>query len=271
MENKTVNAATSPGLANKMVQEAIAEKPEAPQSVTLKVPSTVVVDLPGGYISPDGEVYRTAEVRELTGRDEELIVKAPSLPKAMTVTLNRGTAKIGDIPASEDVLDRILSADRDAIMLGIYRVTFGETAEIAAYCGGCEDVKTVSVNVLEDIKVKVLVDPIEDRRFKVQGRKFEFTVKLPEGKAQRELASKSDSTNSELDTLLLEYCVVDINGQPVLSKQQVQGIGISDRRTILKEILKRNPGPQFNDLSVECPDCGGKVVVPISLGTLFRF
>lgn len=271
MANQTINAANNPDLANKLAQEAMAEKTDAPKPVQLKVPLDVVVDLPGGYISPDGEVYRTAEVKELTGRDEEIIVKSSTVPKAMTVTLNRGTVRVGDLPANEEVLDKILAADRDAIMLGIYRATFGETAEVGSYCNGCNEVKTVEVNLLEDIKVKVLVDPIEDRRFKVQGRKSEFTVKLPEGKAQRELAAKADLTNSELDTLLLEYCVVDINGQPVLGKQQIQSIGIADRRKILEEILKRNPGPQFENLIVDCPDCSGKVVVPISLGTLFRF
>lgn len=271
MAEKTVNAATSPGLANKLVQEAMAEKPDTPQTVQLKVPTDVVVDLPGGYISPDGEVYRTAQVRELTGKDEELIVKSSSIPKAMTIALTRGTVKVGDIQATEAVLDQVLSADRDAIMLGIYRATFGDTAEVSSYCNGCNEVKAVEINVLEDIPVKVLIDPIEDRRFKVQGRKNEFTIKLPEGKAQRELVAKADITNSEMDTLLLEYCVVDVDGRAVLTKQQVQSIGIADRRKILEEIIKRNPGPQFNDLSVECPDCGGKVVVPISLGTLFRF
>jgi hypothetical protein len=271
MAEKTVSAANSPGLANKLAQEAIAEQANTPQTVQLKVPTDVVVDLPGGYISPDGEVYRTAEVKELTGRDEELIVKSTTIPKAMSVALNRGTVKIGDVQATEEVLDRILAADRDSIMLGIYRATFGDVAEVGSYCSGCKDVKTVAVNVLEDIPVKILVDPIEDRRFKVQGRKSEFTVKLPEGKAQRELVAKSDSSNSELDTLLLEYCVVDIDGRAVLSKQQVQAIGLADRRKILEEIIKRNPGPQFDDLSVDCQDCGGKVVVPISLGTLFRF
>jgi hypothetical protein len=271
MENQTINAANNPGLANKLVQEAMAEKPETSKTVQLKVPLDVVVDLPGGYITPDGEVYRTAQVKELTGKDEEIIVKASSLPKAMSVTLSRGTLTIGDVKATEDVLDKILAADRDSIMLGIYRATFGDTAEIGSYCNGCSEVKTVAVNVLEDIPVKILVDPIEDRRFTVEGRKNSFTIKLPEGKVQRELASKSDFTNSELDTLLLEYCVVSIDGQPILGKQQIQSIGIADRRSILEEIVKRNPGPQFNDLSVECQDCGGKVVVPISLGTLFRF
>jgi hypothetical protein len=129
----------------------------------------------------------------------------------------------------------------------------------------------VSVDIEKDIKVIKLDDPFEDRRFKLQGRKSEYTLTLPEGKAQRELSINSEKTTSELDTLLLEYCVLQIDGRQVLGKAQVQNIGLADRRAILKEIIKRNPGPKFEGLSATCPDCGGEVVVPISLGTLFRF
>lgn len=271
MENQTINAATNPGLANKLVNQAVAETIDAPEPAKIKAPSDVVVDLPGGYISPTGEVYRTAEVRELTGLDEEAIVKASNLPKALAVALARGAVKIGDVRATEDVLDKILAADRDAILLGIYRATFGETAEFGAFCNGCKDSKLVEINILEDIRVKALVDPLEDRAFKVAGKSHEYLIKLPEGRVQRELGNNLDKTSSELDSVLLEYCVLEIDGKLILSKNQVQAIGIADRRAILSKIIEKSPGPQFNDVKVTCPDCGGEVVVPINLGTLFQF
>lgn len=271
MEETTLSAAKNPGLANKLVQEAIADVPEAPAEAVIRTPLDVSVELPGGYITPDGEVLRTAEVRELNGRDEEAIVKASSLPKALATTLARGTVAIGNMPATEEVLDRILAADRDVIMLGIYKATFGNIAELGAVCPGCNDVKTVAVDLYTDIAVKTLVDPIEQREFTVKGRKDEYLVKLPEGRVQRELANNGDKTNSELDTILLDHCVTKINNRVVMGTVQIQNIGLQDRRAILSEILKRNPGPQFDDVKTICPDCGGEVVVPISLGALFRF
>jgi hypothetical protein len=271
MENNTINAASNPGLANKLVQEAVSEKPQVQEPVKIKAPLDVIVDLPGGYISPDGEVYRTAEVKELNGRDEEEIVRANNLSKAMLIALRRGTVSIGTLKATEDILDKVLTADREVIMLGIYRATFGDIAEIPSFCNGCSDTKLVSVDLEKDVEIVRLSDPLEDRRFKVQGRKSEYTVTLPEGKVQRELTSNSEKNTSELDTLLLEYCVIEIDGKPVLGKSQIQNIGLSDRRNLLKEIISRNPGPKFDDMTATCPDCGGEVVVPINLGTLFRF
>jgi hypothetical protein len=88
---------------------------------------------------------------------------------------------------------------------------------------------------------------------------------------QKELMLSADKTVAELNTLLLEQTVIKIGEAPVVSKIQVQNLGLTDRRKIVDEINKRICGPQFNDLTLDCPDCEGEVQVPISLGTLFRF
>jgi hypothetical protein len=85
------------------------------------------------------------------------------------------------------------------------------------------------------------------------------------------LENNDEKNISELTSLLLEQTVLEIDGNPVLSKIQVQNIGVVDRRKIGDAIAERNPGPRFEDTSVTCPDCEGKVVVPISFGTLFQF
>jgi hypothetical protein len=74
-----------------------------------------------------------------------------------------------------------------------------------------------------------------------------------------------------LTTILLENCILKINGRPVISKAQIQNLGISDRRLIGEAINKNAIGPVFEDISVPCPDCEGEVNTPINLGILFRF
>jgi hypothetical protein len=76
---------------------------------------------------------------------------------------------------------------------------------------------------------------------------------------------------SELTTILLENCILKINGRPVIGKGQIQNLGISDRRLIGEAINNHAIGPVFEDISVPCPDCEGEVNTPINLGTLFRF
>jgi hypothetical protein len=270
MENKTVSAAQNPGLANKLIQQAIQDDAPVIEKAEVKVPFSNVVDLPGGYVTLAGEVITTAEVRELTGRDEEAIIKAPNIGKALITILNRGVVKIGEMSATEPLLDELLVGDRDALILGIYRATFGDTVDLSGYDTSTGQVESVTVNLVEDIKHKVLTDVINERRFTVKGKKNEYVVALPTGTAQKEMAASSDKSVSELTSILLYHCVKEINGGPVYSIEQIRALGIADRQMITEELTNRAPGPQFDDITVPNPETDGKVVVPISLGTIFR-
>ena len=188
----------------------------------------------------------------------------------MTI-LQRGTVRIGTETATDSMLDQMLIGDRDQILIGILKATFGSKVQIGAWCNGCDEVKTVEVDVNSDIKSKVLVDPVNDRVFTVQGKDKEFTVRLPNGIVQKKMIDSMDKTSAELSTVLLEGSVVKIGDSPVYSAMQVQNLSVIDRRKLIEEINNRAPGPQFADVTVNCPDCEGEVLVPINLGTLFQF
>lgn len=269
MTNQTVNAATNPELANQLINQALETQEEQPQA-EITPPLDNIVELPGGYITPTGDVLRTAEVRELNGLDEEMIARQSNFARSINMVLSRAVVKIGEEKVTEEMLNSLLAADRDALFLGIIKVTFGETVTLTGYEAGTNETHEVEVNLNTDIKTKILVDPIADRKFEVRGKKNVYTVVLPSGKAQKALAENSDKTLAELTTIMLEHCVVAINGKPVIGKHQIQNMPIVDRRKIGDELADRNPGPQFEDITVANPDGDGKVVVPINLGTLFR-
>ena len=266
----TISAAENPALANDLLQQATQEDNLPEIDPTIQPPLDNTVELPGGYITPTGEVIRTAEVRELNGMDEEAIAKASSIGKAFLTMLQRGVVKIGDIKVTEKVLDSMLAGDRDALLLGILKTTFGSTSELAIFCQGCGEAKSVEVDVNTDIKTRVLTDPINDRMFTVKCKVGEVVVQLPTGITQKEMINNSEKSIPELNTMLLENTVTKINGSPVYSKMQVQNLGIADRKLILKEINDRVPGPLFDDITVTCPDCESEVTVSINLGNLFQ-
>jgi hypothetical protein len=116
-----------------------------------------------------------------------------------------------------------------------------------------------------------MANPIFERQFTVKGKNHTYVVALPTGITQKELVSANEKTNAELSTILLEQTVLEIDDNPVISKLQVQNIGLADRRAIATELNKRTIGPKLEPLVIECPDCNSKVVVPVNLGTLFRF
>jgi hypothetical protein len=269
---ETTKTVKAENLNNDLINQVLeSTENKKPQTVEIEQPLNNLVTLPAGYIAPSGEVIRVVEVRELNGLDEEAIARAGTIAKAFNTILARATVKIGDEPMADAILDSLLAGDRDAIMLGIFRVTFGPIAEIPGYCSGCNDFKTAEVDVDRDVPVKVLADPIADRTFKVKGKTNEFLVTLPNGRVQKEINEAEDKTGAELTTVLLANTVLEINDSSVLGKSQLQALSISDRRAISDAISGRLPGPQFEELNVPCPDCDGEVVVPFNLGALFRF
>lgn len=271
-EMQTLNAASNGALANKLIDQALAQ-PEEETTVPVTPPSDTRVILPTGYLNVvSGEVVKEAEVRELNGRDEEALAREATIGRQLNTILRRGVVSIGGERVTEDILDQLLAGDRDELMLGIYKATFGNPAELNGWCSGCEVVKDIAVDLNADIPRKILADPVGDRSFEVKGRKAVYTVFLPNGTSQKKLNENADSLSiAEVSSIVLEHCVTSINGQPVFSPEQVKNISVADRRTILQEITDRNPGPDLSEQSVTCPDCGKQVVIPVTLGAIFRF
>jgi stage V sporulation protein SpoVS len=204
MEENKVSAASNPGMVNQTVQSILAEPEKVVVPASIVGPSNVEVTLPAGFITPDGEVIKTAEVRELNGKDEEAIARANGWFRVLGTILSRAVVKIGPLKVDDALLDRLILGDREALLLGIYKATFGPTTIIPSFCSGCDDAKDVEVDVDRDIPMNVLVDPISDRNFTVKTRGHEYVVTLPTGIVQRELGNNSDRTTAELTTLMLE-------------------------------------------------------------------
>jgi hypothetical protein len=244
------------------------EEPEA--IIKTQAPSDSEVKLPGGFISKTGEVIRTAEVKELNGLDEEAISKAGSAAKAFNVLLQRGLVKIGSEEVTKDHIDNLLSGDRDAILIGIRRVTFGNAITLNVQCASCTSHQTLDVDLVEDVPTRTLEDPISERTFKVMTKRGPAVVALPTGLVQKKLVDNTDKTVAEINTLLLAGCIMSVDDSPSAGASTALSLGMSDRTNILDEIVKRNPGPRLGEVTKTCQACGELMNLPLSLTDLFR-
>lgn len=212
-------------------------------------PSSSEVELPGGFID-SGSLVKYVEIRELTGADEEAIAKAGSTAKALNEILQRGLVKIGGRPVKNEDFEEMLLGDRDAVLLGIRKITFGDRVTASIPCNKCQVVKDVVVDLNEDIEVKELTDPINDRSFEVQLKVGNALVVLPNGLTQRKIMESGDKTASELATIIIAGCLVSIAGAPVAyGTKTALNLTIKDRESIVAEIADRNPGPRLGGWS----------------------
>lgn len=246
-----------------------------PPPEAAELPSDLVI-LPGGYLDLfQGVLITDAHVRELNGEDEEAISKTAESPaRYFDTILSRGVETIGDsLKVTKDVLNRLLAGDRDALLLGIRCVTFGEVVDYFAFCPHCRTEQSVSVNLRTDIPVDKLEDPVSGRSFEVDlpsGKKAQ--VSLPDGSASAAMANSTDKTESALKTVLLQHTVKEIDGFPVVNADAVRkNLSIQDRNKIIEELNERNPGPQLGEVSRPCEDCEGDIPVIVNMADLFRF
>lgn len=255
---------TDAELVNKFAEQATKEPASA---VKTTAPSKPIVNLPGGFID-NGEVVKTAEVRELTGMDEEAIAKAPTTGRALSLLLQRGLVKLGSRDVTADDLDNLLSGDRDAILIGIRRITFGDTVGFVIDCANCGERQETSINLDSDVPVRELGN--KERAWTIDTKRGPVEVALPTGITQKKLLENADKTSAEVNTILLAGCVLSVNGMPSMGASTVLQLGMADRSKIVQEIIDRIPGPRLGEVVKTCKACGEDISLSLSLVDLFR-
>jgi hypothetical protein len=256
--------------ARQVVDQLAKVTEEAPlKIVAAPLPDTHVV-LPGGLQTLKG-VVTDAEVKELTGEDEEFISKTAMSPgKMLSAILQRGVVSVGGQKSDKDMLDMLLSGDRDMLLLAIRKVTFGDSVPLHVRCPSCGEDLEVILSLTDDVPVSVLGD--NPRSLIMDDLKVgTVVVTLPTGAVQRQIQEAADKTSAELKTIMLFGCVNSINGQPVISEGQVQKLGIQDRQKIVDAIGEANPGPRLQDVAVPCVFCEKEIALPLNLVEMFRF
>lgn len=269
----TISAAENPALVNRLAAEAMAaeqtEKTIAASKAEIRAPKNPIVELSVGLDVPFEGTITTAEIRELNGADEEAIAKLNDPAKALMLILERAVVKLGDKPVEKELLDALLAADRELLLLAIRKLTFGNEITFEGnMCDSCVEPQKITVDLEEDVEVKKL--DMNDTEFNVACKAGSVRVKLPTGYAQKALVSSANKTAAELDSIVLKNCIVSINGQALVSHGDILKLSIKDRREILKEISNRNPGPQLSEVKKNCPTCGQEVSLPLTLADLFQ-
>lgn len=271
----SVDPVSAAGAVTKSFEEAKTEFPEPPE------PESDIVDLPGGLVRGD-TVHRTVQVRELNGEDEEKIFRALASRNAfhlLDTILGCGVVRVGDLDEHESrkALPDLLIGDREAVLLGIRCMTYDDTVDVTNWlCPSCGEPTEVTLNLREDVEVRTLKDPAKSTTFTVKLRKGGTAlVTMPTGADQAVVGENTERNIAERNTLLLQRCVREVDlpgGQKIIVAgfpSFVKGMGIKDRRSILEEIVKRQPGPQYTAVKFTHLSCGKEVTLGLDLADLF--
>jgi hypothetical protein len=247
-------------------------------------PSDTLVQLPGGLVR-GALVIRQAEVRELTGEHEEALARAAraqpgSVVHFLNTLLECGVVRFGteDPAQTQTFLRDTLVGDRDALLIGIRRATYGDDIELEEWkCPECKNVTDLTIP-LTDIPVHKLEHPDKEITFDVplrRGRTAE--VRLANGADQTAVFAKEDQTIAERDSVLLGRCLLAVRDKDGTRHMTIGTEGalarklpLPDRHAILRELTERQPGPKFGELKFTHQDCGKEVGLALGLPDLFR-
>lgn len=230
------------------------------------------VRLSAGYIK-DGTLYTSAVVRELNGEDEEALARARSNSVNMvrfTRTLLNAVESIGDLKFTPEMGRELLLGDREDLILGIRRATFGKDITFEDFlCPGCGEKLNITVD-LSTIESKKLDDP-EKREYEVPLRKGVALVRIPTVADSDAVLEQPLLNEAEQNTLLLSRCVISINGQKVNgSKDAVKRLGSSDRQAIIKFLAEIQPGPLYDEVKSKHEGCETEFPLYLTVDDLFR-
>jgi hypothetical protein len=275
-DSKWINPTENPSKAAADINKILSDT-EMP---VIDLPADDTVTLPGGLIRKD-QVIKTVTVKELTGADEEALAKA-SQSLSPFVFLDRllkcGVVQIGEEPVSdnEKLLKQMIIGDREALLLGIRKATYGTDLDVDGWiCSNCGATEDLSMDIA-DIPYTVMPDARADIEFEVPFRKGGFAkVRLATGADQLAMFEKPDLTRAQTETIMLSRCITTIV-DPKGTEHNMAGfpsmardMSIPDRHAVLKELAKRQPGPKYDQVKYDCPNCSTEVNVSVTLANLF--
>ncbi len=277
-------ALANPAEANAQLEALLGDDNEKP---VLEPPPSDLIELPGGLVY-HGEVYRSVRVRELDGHAEEALIRALqpapgtfdiNWANFITVLLECGTVQFADLDQrlTRELLKDVLIGDRDALVLGIRQATYGDTVDLKGWqCPACGGITDLGISLAKDVETTEMADP-KASTIEIplrNGRKA--TARLATGRDLTAMYDQSKLNRAERESIMLTRCllkVTEADGRETKVQGRatgiVMGLSIPDRRALVRELEKHQPGPRYNGIKFVHQDCQKEVPLALGLGELF--
>ena len=245
-----------------------------------------VVVLPIGVVK-EGVRYRKVVIDEMTGRDEELLAdpKFKQQPgRAITVMLQRIIQEIPGVfeakknpmtLAPKDIVRKMYAADRDAILIGLRRLSFGNTMQVAWACGKCAAHNADDVDLSElkrvdwDEDAECSIDFTLPRGIDFEGKRLKNgSMRFPTGVDSEAVAKRAKTDPGGATTALLATVIEQVDGEHI-DATMVQRMATRDRLHLGEVFQQSLPGVRMR-ADLYCPECGNlSEGQPLDMGDFF--
>lgn len=223
-----------------------------------------VFDLPCGFIDNTGTLHTEIHLREMTGREEDILASNNLSPqKKINAVVANCLERIGtvtDKAAFPTIVSNLPIGDRVFLLIALRRTSLGDELPVEEVCPACS-AKSNYVLDLSDLEVKKLPDPM--RRV--------FDMQLPSGKpvrfrlgvgADEEKVTKVPSSEKPSAMLLARTEMLD---GKVPTMNDVKNLTWRDRQA-LRAAMEEFDGGVDTSLDLTCPSCSNEFSRELDLG-----
>ena len=233
------------------------DRRESDKTVQATQLSDGVCELPGGLVLGDRRLGR-AELRPLTGREEEWVTRHAGAASAHLVTklLSACLVQLEDVPVNSDIISKLLVGDRDYLILQLRRMTLGDRFAAVFSCPACKRAMDVEFHA-QDVFVEARPQTETVYTLDVDGGQRVVLYRLPNGADQEAVADLSP--RDAVEALLARCIVPGLGGAPLTEEERAAVIAEMDRRA-----------PQIDlELDLNCPECGHSFTTPFDCTSFF--
>jgi len=247
------------------VADTINDAIEDPVPFMGDTPDTTVELIRGIYDADADKWHTLAEVRELTGEDEEYLSsvekkKGLLYAEYMNALLARAVVRIGTLDVTdgargETIVSKLMMADRDILYLHIIKCTYGNERLIKVICSECNTSNDVTLELDKDFPVTYPDFDIK-KGVEVQTSKGPVLLRLPNAEDSIEV-NKIAKTDPEVNTAILARCSIwSKDNEPASRMGWARGLGLADRKKLVDAILRTEVGPKLGEVNTQCASCG---------------
>ena len=235
--------------------------------------------LPGGVLDSRGQCFQTVMVRQLTGRDEELLADRRYSNTAQQVTdfLAQVLVEVPglDKPVTRELVAEMLIGDRDYLLLRLRQICLGDQVEQVMKCAvpACGKKADVEFLISElPVRRAQAVQPfyefdLSEPLQKDDPRTAHVVLRLPAGRDLEAILDCKDVNPALANTKLFARIVKRL-GREGLSEAAARELPMRTRLEISAFLARITPGPELK-IEIQCPHCGSDMSYPFDLGSFF--
>jgi len=240
--------------------------------------------LPCGLLF-SGELIKEVSLTPMTAKDRKEAAD-PAMRnnggKLISKLLANRITKIGEEKPTMDMIRRMLTADRDFLLLKLCDITYpNKPIEATFSCSNSRCGEKFDLEIpLDEIEVLEMPEEYQDNIYPGKNvRYFDFDLpewevkakfQFPDGRIQEAVATRLRQNMAEGEQIIFSKMILEWNGISSIAVAQLDTFPMELISEIEKAVSGHTYGPKFNK-SMICPSCGQENEGGLDIsGFLFR-